>query len=215
VTLPAPDLCWDEVPDTLLALAACDLDEGGPVQPRLAAHRGDDALAIATLRLFERGRILDPVIELLALFVPLGADRICVALPCRVWSLLDPIPPVLEEEGIDLRQHAMMVAAVDGGGDGPCDVRVAVHPFTRHEDGDWGWEVPLAPDEAPEAPLLCALETILDARGELGFDRSQLQSQLERVLLLGHGLALGPAAVRELPLSPLARLAARGPAGAN
>jgi hypothetical protein len=214
VTMPAPDLCWDEVPDALLALAACDLDDGDPVQPRLAAHRGEDALAIATLRPFERGRIFDAVIELLALFVPLGADRVCLALPCRVWSLLDPIPPVLEDEGFDLRQQAVMIAVADGRS-GPCQVRAAVHPFTQHDEGDWGWEDPFAPGEAPEAPLLSALEVILDARGELGSDRSQLQSQLERVLLLGHGLALGPAAVRELPLSPLARMATRGPASAN
>jgi hypothetical protein len=214
VTLPAPDLCWDEVPEALLALSACDLDEGGPVQPRLAVHRGEDALAIATLRPFGRGEVLDPVIELLALFIPLGADRVCLALPCRVWSLRDPIAPVLEEEGIDLRQQAVMVSAADGRS-GRCQVRTAVHPFTRHDDDDWGWEAALAPDEAPEAPLLSALEVILDARDELGSDRSHLRSQLERVLILGHGLALGPAAVRELPMSPLARMAARGPAGAN
>jgi hypothetical protein len=213
VTLPAPDLRWDDVPDTLLALSACDLDDGGPVQPRFAAHRGEDALAIATLRPFAPGRALDPVIELLALFIPLGADRICLALPCRLWSLLDPIPPVLEEEGIDLRQPAMMVAAADGR-PAPCRVRTAVHPFTQHDDGDWGWEEPLVPSETPGTPVLSALEIVLDARGELGSDRLQLRPQLERVLRLGHALSLGPAAVRELP-SSLARMAARGPAGAN
>jgi hypothetical protein len=210
VTLPAPELGWEDVPDTLLALAACDLDAGGPALPRLAAHRGDEALAIATLRPFATGQLLDPVIELLALFVPLGADRIGFALPGRVWSLLDPIPPVLEDEGIDLRQPALIVGTADGH-ERPCRTGAELRPFVRHEDGEWGWDRPVAPDEAPEGPLLSALGIILDSRQELRFDRAGLQAQLERVLLLGHGLALGPAAVRELPLSPLARLASVRP----
>jgi hypothetical protein len=206
VTLPPPELRWAEVPDRLLALAAGDLDAGDHPRPRLAAHRGDDALAIATLRPFEAGEILDAVIELLALFVPLGADRVCVAFPCRVWSPLDPIPPRVEDDGIDLRQPAVVVGTADGH-DGACRTAAAVHPFVTHEHDEWGWQAPFAPDAAPHGPLLSAPAIVVDGRQGLGSDRSNLQSQLERVLLLGHVLALGPAAVRELPLPPLARLA--------
>jgi hypothetical protein len=208
MTFPDPELAWPEVPDRLLALAAGDLDDGVHPRARLAAHRRGEALAIALLRPFEPGRILDAIVELLALFVPIGADRIAFALPCRVWSTLDPIPPVLEGEGLDLRQPAIVVATADGR-QTPARLGAAVHPFTCHDDGAWGWEEAVAVHDPPHASLLSALRIILDHRGELGSDRSHLRAQLERVLMLGHELALGPAAVRELPLSPLAAVVSR------
>jgi hypothetical protein len=203
LTLNGPT--WSDTPETFLALAACDLDGGGPPRPRLAAHRGEEPLALATLRPFDDGEVLAPVIELLALLVPLGADRVGFAFPCRVWSLHDPIPPVLEEEGIDLRQPAVVVGMADGH-QGPCRTAATVHPFDHHEDGGWGWGEALGHGEAPDAPLLCALETILDARGELATDPGQLQAQFDRLLLLGHRLTLGPVAARQLPSSPFARM---------
>jgi hypothetical protein len=197
------DLTWDEVPDTLLALAACDLDDGGPPLPRLVAHRGDVALGLAELRPFGPGEVLHPVIELLALFLPLGADRVCLALPGRVWSLDDPIVPVLEEEGIDLRQRAVTLGSVDGH-DGPARTEAGLHPFTLDDVGEWGWGPSLGPDERCEAPFLDAMRVLLDARHDLPVAPAERIRQLERVVGLGHALALAPIAARELGLTSMA-----------
>jgi hypothetical protein len=204
MVLPAhPDLTWDEGPDTLLALAACDLDDGGPPLPRLLAHRGATALGLAELRPFGPGEVLHPVIELLALFLPLGADRVCLALPGRVWSLDDPIVPVIEEAGIDLRQRAVTLWSADGH-DGPARTSAGLHPFTLDDVGEWGWGPSLGPDEPCVAPVLDAVRVLLDARHDLPVAPAERTRQLERVVALGHGLALAPVAARELGLTSLA-----------
>ena len=195
--VPEPDLPWDEVPDSLLALAACDLDDGSSPQPRLMAHRGAEPLAIATLRPFAPDAVLDPVIELLALLLPLGTDRVAIALPCRLWPLDASRPVVGDADEIDLRQRGVVVATADGRG-GSCEVQAAVHPFTLDDVGEWGWEPPVGSDDDPEARLLDALRVLLDRREELATDPSELRPQLERVLLLGHGLALSSGAAAEL-----------------
>jgi hypothetical protein len=197
VLLPAADLPWDDVPDALLALAACDLDDGGSPAPRLVAHRGDEPLALAALRPFAPAAVLDPVIELLALFVPMGADRVAVALPCRLWDLDAPPPVVSEQDVIDLRRRGVAVGTADGH-DGPCRIEGSVHPLVLDDVGEWGWEPPIGPDAEPQAPLLGALRVLLDAREELTTEPWELQPQLERLLLLGHELALAPAAAGEL-----------------
>jgi hypothetical protein len=201
MVVPAgPDLTWEEAPDTLLALAACDLDGGGSPVPRLLAHRGETALGIAELRPFGPGEVLSPVIELLALFLPLGADRVCLALPGRVWSLDDPLTPVSEEEGVD-RRPAVTLGIADGHGDA-CRIQGALHPFVVDDVGEWGWEPPLGPDDRWEAPVLDALGLLLDARHDLVPRAGHRQEQLERVLVLGHWLALAPVAATELGLVP-------------
>jgi hypothetical protein len=197
VLVPETDLSWDDVPDSLLALAACELDDGSSPQPRLLAHRGSEPVAIATLRPFAPHTVLDPVIELLALLLPLGTDRVAIALPCRLWPVDTSRPVVAEADGIDLRQRGVVVATADGRG-GSCEVTAAVHPFTLDDVGEWGWEPPVGSDGAPEAPLLDALRVLLDRREELATDHSELRPQLERVLLLGHELALAPRAAAEL-----------------
>jgi hypothetical protein len=201
MVLPAhPDLTWDEVPDTLLALAACDLDDGGPPLPRLLAHRGDEALGIAELRPFSPGEVLHPVIELLALFLPLGADRVCLALPGRLGELDGPIVPVDEVAGMDLRQRAVTLWSADGH-DGPARTSTGLHPFTLDDVGEWGWEPALGPGGRRAGPVLDAVRVLLDARHDLPVAPDERRRQLERVVVLGHGLALAPGAARELGLA--------------
>jgi hypothetical protein len=184
---PSPTLAWEEVVDTLLALAACDLDDGGPPVPRLAAFRGDDALTISTLRPFTPDGALDAVVELLALFVPLGADRVALALPVR-----DPGTPAGAHRGeVDL-----YVGTVDAR-DGLARGTGASHALRRDEVGEWGWGPP-RPAAGLDGATMGPVAVILDARDELLRSPWELRPQLERVLRLGHGLALSPAAAEAL-----------------
>jgi hypothetical protein len=180
---PSPTLAWGEVTDTLLALAACDLDDGGPPIPRLAAFRREEALTISTLRPHPPTGALDAVVELLALFVPLGADRVALALPG---------PPGPAVDGVGL-----YVGTVDAG-HGRARGAGAVHALRRDEVGEWGWEPGAHDPSGAEGTLIGAIEVILDARDELLREPWELRPQLERVLGLGHGLALSPAAAEAL-----------------
>jgi len=196
-----PPRRWRDAPDTMLALAEGDLAADRMPMPSLVAFAGDDALAIATLRPFEEGEVVQALLELLALLLPVGTDRVALALPARVWSLEDPIPPVTAD--VDLRTRVVLVITADAHGQA-CQVTTSLHPYEIGEDG-CSWLEPVRPDEAPTAPVVAALSLLLDDRDKLVSDAQEddlrLAAQFGRVLLRGHELALSPALARRLEVA--------------
>src|SRR5687767_6035135 len=99
---------WGDVEGFLLDEAAKDVALSDEVRPCLAAFAGDEPLLVAWWRPFPKGGYADPLIELLALACPLGADRVAQSLAGRATSLDDPIAPVVAGVG-DLRQRVVHV----------------------------------------------------------------------------------------------------------
>lgn len=193
---------WDDAPDALLGFATRDLDTDVTPLPTLLAFAGPEPIAIATLRPFGSGEALQALIELLALLLPVGADRVAVSLPGRAWSTEDPVVPVCEDG--DLRTHVLVIVTADANAS-TCRVEATVHPWER-TGGGWAWSAPV-PAERPVAPLVDALELLLGARDELDVDDRddrQLAVQFARVLLLGHQLWLAPAIGDEVQRATLA-----------
>lgn len=198
-TQPPPDPGphrWEDVEAELLDLATIDLLLGSDPRPTLSAFRGEQPLAMVGLRPFAPGEALQALIEVLALLLPLGADRLAFAAPARASLSEDPIPAVCEEG--DLRQRVLLIVLVDGHAQ-PGRVTTSVHPFSVTEDGP-GWEAPLRPDEAPNSPVAAAMTVLLDARGDLDDlgDARSLTTQFGRVLLLGHDVALSDTVAADL-----------------
>jgi hypothetical protein len=178
---------WDDVEQHLIAEAAVDLAETGDVRPCLAAFTGQTLLAIAFVRPFERGRYHDALLELLALVIPLGADRLALSLGARAWSLDDPVPPVVEGVG-DLRQRVVVVLAVDGTG--PQVTRTSsLHPFAC-DSGSVTWGTPLR--ERGEGWVGEVMAVLLRDRDQMQFPAAEVVSQLHRCEALGHVVALSP-----------------------
>ena len=194
----ATDHPWGDAAASLLATAADDLDAGGPPAPTLLAYRGEEPVAVVTLRPFDPGDLLQALLEVLALLLPLGVDRLALSVSGRAWSLDDPIPPVTD--GADLRARVLLLTFADAH-EGPCHTRVEVHPFETEEDG-WCFGPALDLDDtgATDAALDQALTVLLDGREELASstDDRALAAQLGRVLLLGHLLALSPPTAEHL-----------------
>jgi hypothetical protein len=106
---------WADQTRLLIALALADLRAGTGVRPTLVAFAGDRPLLLATLRPFDKGAHDDAVLEVGALAMALGADRLALSLSGRAWSQQDPIPPVLDD-GCDLRQRVIVVHVADAAG---------------------------------------------------------------------------------------------------
>jgi hypothetical protein len=196
-----PPRSWDEAGATLLALANADLDRGGDPLPSLLAFEGDDPLGLVALRPFGPGELLQPLVEVLALLVPLGADRLALLLPARAWSAEDPIVPVTDEG--DLRQRVVLLTTADAHGRA-CRTRTSIHPYDA-VGGRTRWGDPLHPAGTPDAPVVSALAALLDERRRLTEDAEDVAvaAQLARVLLLGHELALAPPASARLAAAAL------------
>lgn len=183
---------WAEDSDRLLALAALDLEEGLPPRPTLTAYAGDDGIALVGLRPFGPGELLEPLVELLTLLLPLGADRFGLAVPGRAWSLDDPIPPVVDE--LDLRTTVLTILQVDGHGAGEPLVDGWLVPYDVDDEGpslgpaiDVGW---------PDGPDTTGLLALVRGRHEVGAsghrDLASLPVQFARCLLRGHHVVLAP-----------------------
>jgi hypothetical protein len=193
---PGPLERFDDVPDQLLALCAADLDAGLDPVPTLAAFAGERPLAVVGLRPFAPGQVVQALVEVLALLLPLGCDRLALALPGRAWSLDDPIVPVTDDG--DLRQRVLVLTVADARGRA-CELRTTLHPFevsgqlTR-------FAAPITPGTPTDAPVVAAVGTLLDARDEVcpSMTGVALTAQFGRVLLLGHDLTLAPAARERL-----------------
>ena len=193
----APDRPWTHAATLLLATAADDLEVGAAPLPTLAAYRGDEPLAITTLRPFGAGELLQALVEVLALLIPLGADRVALSVTGRAWSLDDPITPVDAE--VDLRARVLLLTLADAH-DGACATRTEIHPFEQDADG-WCFGPPLElGDHRPESGIDDALASLLDGRGDLVANTTDqmIAAQLGRVLLLGHRLALAPDTAADL-----------------
>ena len=191
--LPPPPICtWEDAEDLLLAGAETDLHAGYPPLPTIAAFVGDEVVAFGVLRPLDERGPLPALVEVLALLLPCGVDRVALLLPGRAWSLDDPIPPVCAEG--DLRSRVVVLVHADGAG-AACRPRARILRI-EPEDGSGRWGLTDTGVDATEveAPLVDALRILLDARGEMvaDTDNAALVAQLGRVLLLGHELALSP-----------------------
>lgn len=194
---PLPD--WDAIDDHLLDLAADDLRAGSEPRPTLAAFDGVRPLALVGLRPFDPRGALQALLEVLALVLPLGADRLAFAALGRAWSLDDPIPPVCGDG--DLRQRVILLAVADGH-DAPCELTTVLRPFTVEAD-TLHWGEALRSEEPPDGRVASAMTVLLNDRhrfDDLG-DERKLAAQFARVLLLGHEVALAETAADRLVLA--------------
>ena len=178
---------WDDVERLLLELATDDLQADGEICPSLGAYRGQAPLLLGFLRPFAKGAYHDAVVELLALAIPLGADRLVFTAGGRVWSWDDPVPPVVPGVG-DLRQRALTITFVDGSGD-DVDRVSALHPFDL-TDGSVQWGDPIR--ERGESWLADAMTVALQRRSELSAGLRETRKQARRCVRLGHELAFSP-----------------------
>lgn len=189
---------WDEVESFLLAEASADLAQGPDVRPCLLAYAGEEPLLVAFLRSFRKGQYDDAVIELLALAMPLGADRLALSIAARAWSLDDPIPPVLAGVG-DLRQRVLSINQVDGTAE-PVAVSNALHPFTSRTEAlrqpealgpcteGVHWDEPVRNNGAT-GWLVSALRLAVEQCTELVAPHAEIRKQARRCVALGHLLA--------------------------
>lgn len=184
---------WAEIESLAKALAEADLRSSDEVRPTLFAADGEEVLLVAGLRPFPKHGYHDPLIELLALACPLGADRLAVSIAGRAWSLDDPLPPVVEGVG-DLRQRVFCVELAVAGG----PPRSVVWPFVV-SDSVVVWNRPMETSEA-ESWIGSALRlAVEEGRGLVGnTDKEELIRQAQRCLSLGHQLALSPAGAERL-----------------
>jgi hypothetical protein len=184
---------WSDIEAFLLDEATHDLAAGVGPLPTVAAAIDDEVVALGTLRPFDDTGPVPALVEVLALLLPLGVNRVALRLSGRAWSTLDPIPPV--SDAGDLRARVLVLVQADGVSR-PCRISSQLHEL-QPEPTAPGWTIGAAiadAEEQPEAPLLEALGILLDRRDELQDDMTgeALVAQLGRILLLGHELALAP-----------------------
>lgn len=189
---------WSDVERFLIAEAAADLDAGDPVRPCLVAFDGDEPLLTAFLRDFPKGDYDAPVIELLALAAPLGANRLALSIAGRAWSMDDPLPPVVAGIG-DLRQRVVCITQVDGTG-AEVDITSSLHPYDLSPEGlSWGC---VARESRPQGWLASALCLVAERGAELSASARDLRRQARRCVALGHLVGLSDVAARRMKLEP-------------
>lgn len=180
---------WEDQRHLLIDLAVADLRGGGDVLPSMAAFAGDQPLFLATLRPFDKGAHQDAILEVGALAVGLGADRLALSLSGRAWSLLDPIPPVLDD-GCDLRQRVIVVHTADATTDDPMATSTIV-PFDKGAEDRVVLGQAIA-DQAGEGWAPHALLLMAAGGGPAGgppVGDADLGRQVLRCEALGHRLA--------------------------
>lgn len=186
--MTTPLTCWSRLDELHRWLA--ELDAPDPA-PHLLGYRGPALLTMIRLRPFDPGAYQGPLVEALALALPLGADRISVALAGRAWSLDNPVPPVAP--GADLRQRVLTQVTVDGHGDERPQLRMTLHPFdTATAAGGILWRSPIDPGPG-EGWIPDALVTLVAARHDVGGGdptAPQLGRQVRRLEELGHEVVL-------------------------
>ncbi len=197
---------WDEVELDLQVEATLALDEGYAPEPLLVAFDEQEPVAIVRLRPFEPDGVLQALVEVLALLLPLGARRIALTLPGVARDVPDEAPSALTASGTPTA--LLVLATADALGQGPTRLRARVLPLAH--DGDcWQWQEHDAVDvDADEWDITSALAVLLEApaplEAEAAQDRTQLQAQLGRCLLLGHLVTLAPPAADRLEPGRLA-----------
>ncbi|QBI20928.1 hypothetical protein ER308_15990 [Egibacter rhizosphaerae] len=190
---------WEHVEELLLGEADADLQEAGEVGPAVAAFTGEEPLLLAFLRPFERGAHLDAVVEVAALAVPLGANRIALSIGARAWSLDDPMPPVVPGVG-DLRQRAVTVYRVDASRD-ETHQRSVLWPV-EVGPGSVSWGEPFVEEGPPGQSVVGDLPNALVAlaEGSVSASPEDVRAQAARCATLGHDLYLAPEGERRLGL---------------
>lgn len=189
---------WNDAESFLIDEAERDLRDGATARPCLLAYRGEERILIAFLREFDKGAYADPIIELLALAAPLGADRLAFSISGRAWSLQDPIPPVVAGGG-DLRQPIVALHFADGNTD-PL-LRSSAHAYDLVA-GDVRWG-PVVRDEGGTVEgwigdvLRFAVTT---GRGQITGSDAEIRRQLNRCSSLGHLVGVGDGVARRLGL---------------
>lgn len=192
---------WNGVEAFLLEEAERDLADGRDIRPCLMAFDAEDALMIGFLRSFDKGCYDEPIIELLALAGPLGANRLVLSIGARAWSLEDPVVPVVPGVG-DLRQRVMVIVRADATAAGDC-VETALHPFEL-TDGVVRWGDALR-HPGGQGWLASALAVAVQRRGELTAAPGDMRRQAKRCVALGHLLGLSETAERRMNLRPRTR----------
>ena len=186
---------WESIEGFLIADAEHGLRATDEAAPCLVAFAGSTPLLLAHVRPFSKGEYHGPLVELLALAAPLGADRLMLSITGRAWSLGDPIPPVDPELG-DLRQRVLTVESVDGVARRPRSATLIL-PFERGEDTvRWGEPVRMSGAEGwiPEA----LTRAVRMRRSFRDASVGAVRQQLLRCADLGHTVALGAAVVERL-----------------
>jgi hypothetical protein len=193
---PRPLGSWPAAVPELLEIVDSDLDRRGRARSLLGAYAGEEAVGTAVVRPVARDELLQALIELLALLLPMGADRIVLALPGRAWSTADPIPPVSAEA--DLRTPVLLIVLADAHRR-RCRTEAEIHPIEYGERGR-SWGVPVHAGVDGHSAVGHALTVLLDHREHLAAttDDERLAAQRHRVLLLGHELVLAPSAAARL-----------------
>lgn len=179
---------WDDLEAFTRDSAESDLDAMGEVDPFVVAFRAIEPLFVAYLRPFEKGAYDRPLIEVLALAAPLGADRLAVAMGGRAWSLDDPVSPVVDGVG-DLRQRVLTLHGVDGLGGAPTAFGV-MWPF-EIAGGRVSWQEALRTGDG-QGWIPRALELAVTSRGQLEASAEEVADQAVRCIELGHDLYLAP-----------------------
>lgn len=205
---------WDEVELDLQVEATMALDQGLVPAQLLVAFDDEEPLAVVGLRPFEPDGVLDALVEVLALLLPLGARRLALALPGQARDD-ETGPAVAAATGLTTAEALVVLATADAAGDGPTRLRARVLPLAH--DGDcWQWRDQDALDvDADEWSVTRALGVLLDGPalldGGAGDERTQLQAQLARCLLLGHVVTLAPSTADRLEPGRLVGLDALRP----
>jgi hypothetical protein len=189
------DLCWDDATDHLLALATFDLEDGLPPRPTLVGYAGDAPVALVGLRPFGPGEVTGVLAELLGLVVPLGVDRVALALPGRAWSLDDPIPPVVGD--LDLRRTVLTVLTADGHDGVPARLDGWLVPYDRDALGAprWGDGQHVGPPDGPATEVLRGLAAARGGRpgtSPAAPATADTVVRFARCVLAGHAISLAP-----------------------
>jgi hypothetical protein len=185
---------WEDVTEDVLWMVEPEVAAGFPPPPVLAAFAGDEPVAVVGLRPFGPGEVVDPLVEVLALLLPLGADRVVLALPARIWDADDPCAG--DVAGVDLRTTAVAITTVDGHGRATPDLHGSVHPYGIDDHGGHGWLPTDLPADlgAPEGPATPSLACLVGGRDQLAAepDPTTVALQFARCLLRGHKVILSP-----------------------
>jgi hypothetical protein len=183
---------WDEVEVDLRVEMTLALDDGLPPRPLLVAFAGEQPVAVTQLRPFAQIDALQALIEVLALLLPLGTDRVALALPALACVPgPGPVPDEVGGTALVDGQLLVLVATAEGGA-GKARLRGRLHPLQQRE-GRWHW-LPQTTEIDPRSfALTDAVALLLERRASLrrrDLDAGELQQQLARCLLLGHLVSL-------------------------
>ncbi len=173
-----------------------DLEAGLDVRPCLVAMSQEERLFVAFLRAYEREDALHALIELLALAVLLGADRLALSRSGWARSLHEPVAPVVAGSG-DRRQRVLVIEEVDAARDATVTCGVVV-PF-HLEDGAVRWEAPMAVEEATSAVTAALALAVAGREGPAAGDR-EIRRQARRCVRLGHLLGFAEPVFERLAL---------------